>query len=40
MDRVRAWLLAFGAAARVFEPRELVDEMARELKQAAGRYTT
>jgi predicted DNA-binding transcriptional regulator YafY len=40
MDRVRAWLLAFGAAARVFEPRELADEMARELKQAAGRYTT
>ncbi len=40
MDRVRAWLLAFGASARVFEPRELADEMARELKQAAGRYVT
>jgi predicted DNA-binding transcriptional regulator YafY len=40
MDRVRAWLLAFGAAARVFEPRELADEMARELRRAAGRYAT
>jgi predicted DNA-binding transcriptional regulator YafY len=40
MDRVRAWLLAFGAAARVFEPRELADEMARELRQAAARYAT
>ena len=40
MDRVRAWLLAFGAGARVFEPRELADEMARELKRAAARYGT
>lgn len=40
MDRVRAWLLAFGAGARVFEPRELADEMARELKRAAARYAT
>ncbi len=37
-DRLRAWLLGFGAAARVFEPRELVEEMALELKQAASRY--
>jgi predicted DNA-binding transcriptional regulator YafY len=40
MDRVRAWLLGFGAGARVFEPRELADEMARELKRAAARYAT
>jgi len=37
-DRVRAWLLGFGAAARVLEPRELADEIAGELKRAADRY--
>jgi len=40
MDRVRAWLLGFGAGARVLEPRELADELARELRRAAGRYAT
>jgi predicted DNA-binding transcriptional regulator YafY len=38
MDRVRAWLLGFGAGARVVEPRELADELARELRRAASRY--
>jgi predicted DNA-binding transcriptional regulator YafY len=40
VDRVRAWLLGFGAAARVVEPRELADELARELRRAASRYDT
>jgi predicted DNA-binding transcriptional regulator YafY len=40
VDRVRAWILGFGAAARVLEPRELADEIARELRRAAGRYAT
>jgi predicted DNA-binding transcriptional regulator YafY len=38
MDRVRSWLLGFGAAARVLEPRELADEIARELRRAVSRY--
>jgi len=37
-DRVRTWLLGFGAAARVLEPRELADEIAREVRRAAERY--
>jgi predicted DNA-binding transcriptional regulator YafY len=37
-DRVRTWLLGFGSAARVVEPRELADEIARELRRAADRY--
>jgi predicted DNA-binding transcriptional regulator YafY len=39
LDRVRAWILAFGAGARVLEPRELADEIALELRRAAARYT-
>ncbi len=35
---VRAWILGFGAAARVLEPRELADEVAGELRRALGRY--
>jgi predicted DNA-binding transcriptional regulator YafY len=35
---VRAWVLGFGAAARVLEPRELADEVAVELRRALGRY--
>jgi len=38
MARVRAWLLGFGAAARVVEPRELADSLADELRRAAARY--
>lgn len=36
--RVRAWVLGFGAAARVLEPKELADEVALELRRAASRY--
>ncbi len=35
---VRAWVLGFGAAARVIEPPELIDDVASELRRAAGRY--
>jgi predicted DNA-binding transcriptional regulator YafY len=35
---VRAWVLGFGAAARVLEPRELADDVAAELRRALGRY--
>ncbi|MCL2450699.1 MAG: WYL domain-containing protein [Polyangiaceae bacterium] len=38
IERVRSWVLAFGAAARVLEPRELADEIATELQRAAERY--
>jgi predicted DNA-binding transcriptional regulator YafY len=38
LQRVRAWLLGFGAAARVLEPRALADELALELRRAADRY--
>jgi predicted DNA-binding transcriptional regulator YafY len=37
-DRVKAWLLGFGAGAHLLEPRELADEIARELRRAAARY--
>lgn len=37
-ERARAWLLGFGASARVLEPRELAEEIARELRRAADRY--
>jgi predicted DNA-binding transcriptional regulator YafY len=40
LDRVRAWLLGFGAAAHVVEPRELADDIAGELRRAASRYGT
>ncbi|HTQ44013.1 MAG TPA: WYL domain-containing protein [Polyangiaceae bacterium] len=36
--RVRAWVLGFGACARVLEPKELADEVALELRRAASRY--
>jgi predicted DNA-binding transcriptional regulator YafY len=39
VERVRRWLLGFGASARVLEPRELADEIARELRRAAERYS-
>lgn len=39
IDRLRGWVLSFGAAARVLEPRELAQEMAHELRRAAGRYS-
>jgi len=35
---VRVWVLGFGAAARVLEPRELADDVAAELRRAAARY--
>lgn len=38
LARLRAWILGFGAAARVLEPRELADEIADELRRAADRY--
>ena len=38
LERVRSWVMAFGAAARVLEPRELADEIALELRRAAERY--
>ena len=38
MASVRGWVLAFGAAARVLEPRELADDVAAELRRALARY--
>jgi predicted DNA-binding transcriptional regulator YafY len=38
LDRVRAWVLGFGAAAQVLEPKELAAEVAAELRRAAARY--
>jgi predicted DNA-binding transcriptional regulator YafY len=38
MAAVRAWILGFGASARVLEPRELADDVADELRRAAARY--
>lgn len=38
LERVRSWLLGFGSAVRVLEPRELAAEVARELERAAIRY--
>ncbi|HLK35637.1 MAG TPA: WYL domain-containing protein [Polyangiaceae bacterium] len=39
LERARTWLLGFGGAARVLEPRELADEISRELRRAADRYS-
>jgi predicted DNA-binding transcriptional regulator YafY len=36
--RVRAWVLGFGSAAHLLEPKELADEVALELRRAASRY--
>ena len=38
LARARSWLLGFGAAVRVIEPRELADDIALELRRAAERY--
>ena len=35
---VRSWILGFGSAARVLEPREFAAEIAHELRRAADRY--
>ena len=35
---LRSWVLGFGAAARVIEPRTLADDIVRELETAATRY--
>jgi predicted DNA-binding transcriptional regulator YafY len=39
LAQVRNWVLGFGAAARVLEPRDLAEEVALELRRAAARYT-
>jgi predicted DNA-binding transcriptional regulator YafY len=36
--QLRSWILGFGAAARVLEPREFAAEIAHELRRAADRY--
>jgi predicted DNA-binding transcriptional regulator YafY len=38
LSQVRAWVLGFGAAAHVLEPRELAEDVAGELRRAALRY--
>ena len=38
LARARSWLLGFGAAVRVIEPRELAEDIALELQRAADRY--
>jgi predicted DNA-binding transcriptional regulator YafY len=38
LERARTWLLGFGAAVQVLEPRELADEISLELRRAADRY--
>jgi len=35
---LRTWVLSFGSGAEVLEPDELRSEVARELKDALGRY--
>jgi predicted DNA-binding transcriptional regulator YafY len=40
LAQVRAWVLSFGASARVLEPRALADDVAAELRRAASRYTS
>ncbi len=40
LARVRTWVLGFGGAARLLEPRELAEDLARELRLAAERYAT
>lgn len=39
LARARSWLLGFGAAVRVIEPRELAEDIALELRRAADRYS-
>jgi predicted DNA-binding transcriptional regulator YafY len=38
LERVRSWVLGFGASAQVIEPKELADEVAVELARAAAKY--
>ena len=38
LGHLRTWLLGFGSAARVLEPRALADDLAAELRRAAARY--
>jgi predicted DNA-binding transcriptional regulator YafY len=38
LARARSWLLGFGAAVRVIEPRELAEDIALELRRAVERY--
>jgi predicted DNA-binding transcriptional regulator YafY len=38
IDEARAWVLGFGAAARVVEPPELAKSVADELRRAIGKY--
>jgi len=38
LAQVRTWLLGFGSAARVVEPRGLAEDLADELRRAAARY--
>jgi predicted DNA-binding transcriptional regulator YafY len=38
LARVRTWILGFGSAAHLLEPRELASELALELQRAASRY--
>jgi predicted DNA-binding transcriptional regulator YafY len=40
LAQVRSWVLGFGAAARVLEPRELAEELGQELRRAAARYAS
>ena len=35
---VRSWVLSFGDTARVVEPKELADDIAKELRAAAALY--
>jgi predicted DNA-binding transcriptional regulator YafY len=39
LPAVRRWILGFAEAARVIEPPELADSLARSLARAAARYT-
>ncbi len=38
LARVQRWLLGFGSAARVIEPADLVDSVARDLERTLSRY--
>jgi predicted DNA-binding transcriptional regulator YafY len=38
LERVRSWLLGFGAQVHVVEPVELADDIAGELRRAVARY--
>lgn len=41
LDRaLRGWVLSFGSSARVLQPPSLADDIAREQRAAADRYTT